>query len=135
MEVRDLWPESIKAVGAMSGNSWAYKLLEHWELAMYHNAEKIIVVTDTFKQIIASKGISAEKIDVVKNGVLLDKFKPIPKDEFLIKQLSLENKFVIGYIGTHGMAHALDFILKSATKTVDNIHFLLIGDGQRRNTY
>lgn len=133
MEVRDLWPESIKSVGAMSGDSLIYKALERVEISLYRSANKIVVVTDTFKNIITGKGIDSCKTEVVKNGVLLDKFSPIIKNEKLIKKLELENKFVVGYIGTHGMAHALDFVLKSASKiTNPNIHILLIGDGAKK---
>lgn len=133
MEVRDLWPESIKAVGAMSGDSILYKILEKLEQSMYHSAEKIVVVTDTFKKIITNKGISQEKIKVVKNGVILGNFQPMPKDKTILKELNLEGKFVIGYIGTHGMAHALDFVLKCASKLTDkDVHFLLIGGGAEK---
>lgn len=134
MEVRDLWPESIKAVGAMRGNSWTYKILEWWELAMYRSATIIIVVTNAFKKTITQKGITPNKIKIVKNGVLLDKFKPIPKAKNLIDELGLEDKFIVGYIGTHGMAHALDFILKSALYVDNAIHFLLIGDGAEKQS-
>lgn len=133
MEVRDLWPESIKAVGVMSGDSLLYKFLEKLEVSMHCSAEKIVVVTNTFKKIIKAKGINQEKIKVIKNGVILDNFLPMPKDKVLLNELSLNDKFVIGYIGTHGMAHALDFVLKCASKLNDKeIHFLLIGDGAEK---
>ena len=133
MEVRDLWPESIKAVGAMSGDSFGYRMLEKMEMSMYRSARQIVVVTDTFKKIIVEKGIDAKKIFVIKNGVRLDKFKPIEKDKTLLKELNLHGKFIIGYIGTHGMAHALDFVLQSAQKIKNkSIHFILLGDGAEK---
>lgn len=133
MEVRDLWPESIKSVGAMNGDSKVFKFLEAWEKALYKVADSIVVVTDTFKEVISKRGIDPKKIFVVKNGVDLTKFKPIEKDKELLSQYSLDGKFLIGYIGTHGMAHALDFVLKTASKIDDKqIHFLLIGDGAEK---
>lgn len=131
MEVRDLWPESIKAVNAVGGNriiDWLEKL----ELLLYRRARKIVVVTDAFKSNISRRGIPVEKIEVVKNGVHTDQYTPTPKAEKLISSLHLENKFVVGYIGTHGMAHKLDFILKSAQHVNSNIHFLFIGDGAEK---
>lgn len=131
MEVRDLWPESIKAVDAVGGNriiDW----LERLELLLYRRARKIVVVTDAFKSNISGRGIPAEKIEVVKNGVHIDQYAPAPKEENLISSLQLENKFVVGYIGTHGMAHKLDFILRSAQHVNSNIHFLFIGDGAEK---
>ena len=130
MEVRDLWPESIKTVGAMKDNLFI-RYFEWQEKRCYKSAEKIVVVTDSFKRKLIERGIDAEKISVIKNGVNKDLFKPVPKDEALIKELHLEGKTIIGYIGTHGMAHKLDFILESAHRLEgdDSLHFLLIGGG------
>ncbi|MEN0048520.1 MAG: glycosyltransferase family 4 protein [Bacteroidota bacterium] len=135
MEVRDLWPESIKAVGAMSANSLSYKFLEALELAMYKSARQIIVVTDAFKKYIKERKISESKIIVIKNGVDLTKISSTKnKNVKLVKQLNLEGKFVVGYIGTHGMAHKLDFVLNSASsdKLDKDICFLFIGDGAEK---
>ncbi len=101
---------------------------------MYQTASKIVVVTDSFKKVIIHKyGIDESKFSVVKNGVNTSLFVPRDKDTGLIKSLGLENKVIIGYIGTHGMAHALDFILKCAAKVQDEqIHFLFLGDGAKK---
>lgn len=132
MEIRDLWPETIAAVGAMNKGR-IYRALERLELRLYKSASKLIVVTDTFKKKISARGIAQEKISVHKNGVILDKFKPRPKDTDLLSLMpELEGKFVFAYIGTHGMTHGLDFILK-AIKQLEysnpEMHFLFIGDG------
>lgn len=133
MEVRDLWPESIKAVGAMK-DGWYLRWLEKLELYLYKKAASIVVVTDSFKENIARRGIPADKIEVVKNGVHLDKFLPQKKNESLLRELGIEGKFVVGYIGTHGMAHSLDFIIQSARQAPEKVHFLFIGDGaEKRN--
>ena len=135
MEVRDLWPESIAAVGAMSEGK-IYKILEWVELRLYKSAKKIIVVTDTFKRKISARGIDASKIDVHKNGVILDLFEPRPKDKELMKSNpQFEGKKVFAYIGTHGMAHGLSFILNSLPKLQQSLpqaHFLFIGEGAEK---
>ena len=132
MEVRDLWPESIRAVGAMNGESKVFSFLEKLELRLYRNAKRIVVVTDTFKEKIVQRGIPEEKIDVIKNGVLLDKYKPIDKNKRLIEKYGLDGQFVVGYIGTHGLAHALEFILRSAKSLSSDITILLLGDGAEK---
>ena len=134
-EVRDLWPESVVAVGAMKRNR-AIRFFEWLEIRLYKSATKIVVVTDSFKQNIIQKGIKSEKIDVFKNGANLALFIPQPKDEQLLNELSLKGKFVFAYIGTHGMAHGLSFILdavSSIQNTHPHFHFLFIGDGAERN--
>lgn len=133
MEVRDLWPESIKTVGAMKDNMFI-RYFEWEEMRCYRSARKIIVVTDSFKRTLISRGVPADKIAVVKNGANRDLFKPIPKDTALIEKLGLEGKKIIGYIGTHGMAHKLDFILQCAShmQGTNNYHFLFIGSGAEK---
>ncbi len=131
MEVRDLWPESIRAVNAMA-NSSVLDWLERIELFLYRKASRVVVVTESFEENIVSRGIDAGKMDVVKNGVKLDAYHPIPKDEALLADLQLQNKFVVGYIGTHGMAHKLDFIMECAREAAKDVHFLFIGDGAEK---
>ena len=134
MEVRDLWPESIKTVGAMKDNAFI-RYFEWEEKRCYKSASKIVVVTDSFKKTLMNRGIAPEKIAVVKNGVDRDLFKPVSKDEVILKELGLEGKKIIGYIGTHGMAHKLDFILTCAQhmQGKNNFHFILMGAGAKKN--
>lgn len=130
MEVRDLWPESIKAVGAMKKSNIILKILDQLVLFLYRNADRIVVVTDTFKLSIVACGVEEHKIHVIKNGVHLHQYQQSPKNTDLLRKYKLENKFIIAYIGTHGMAHNLGFILDCAAKVEDNhIHFLFIGEG------
>lgn len=133
MEVRDLWPESIKTVGAMKDNLFI-RYFEWEEMRCYRSAKTIVVVTDSFKRTLTARGIDEAKIKVVKNGVDKEMFKPVPKDEALIGELGLEGKRIIGYIGTHGMAHKLDFILDCARNMQgrNDFHFLFIGAGAER---
>ncbi|MCO5268220.1 MAG: glycosyltransferase family 4 protein [Brumimicrobium sp.] len=134
MEVRDLWPESIVAVGAMKKNAFI-RFFEWVEKRLYKSATKIVVVTDAFKKKIIEKGIHEDKILVHKNGANLELFVPQEKNQKLLKELNLEGKKVFAYIGTHGMAHGLDFILNSIGDFQDshpNFHFLFIGDGAER---
>jgi glycosyltransferase involved in cell wall biosynthesis len=128
-ELRDLWPESIKTVGAMKEGK-AIDILEKIELGLYNDANKVVALTDAFKTNLINRGIDANKIEVVTNGSNRQLFSPRVKDVELLKKFELEGKFVIGYIGTHGMAHSLDFIVTTIAKIKDkNIHFLFIGDG------
>lgn len=135
-ELRDIWPESIKAVGAMVDSS-AINFLEKIELFLYRKAALIVSVTNAFKQKLIERGIDGSKIEVVTNGVDMSRFKPIPKDAQLVAQLGLEGKFVGGYVGTHGLAHHLETILDAAEKLAaepggERFHFILLGDGARK---
>ena len=137
MEVRDIWPESIMAVGAMN-DGFIYRILEWIELRLYKSANKIIVVTDAFKENISSRGIDSAKIYVHKNGVNLEIYQPREKDKELIESYpQLSGKMVFAYIGTHGMAHGLSFILSSLVKVQEILpqaHFLFIGEGAEKKS-
>ena len=136
MEVRDLWPDSIVAVGLMNKDSKLFRLLKKIEHHLYFRAYKIVVVTNSFKDyIIKEHQIKPEKVGVFKNGVIMNNLKkPKLNDVITLKEsLGLKNKIVISYIGTHGLAHGLNFILKSISKISNtNLHFLFIGDGAEK---
>lgn len=131
MEVRDLWPESIRAVDALQSN-WVINLLEKVELFLYRRAFRVVVVTDSFKQNLVDRGIRPDKIFVVKNGVDLTHYQPEPKNESLLQAYQLTGKFVVGYVGTHGLAHSLDFIVQCLKDVESNFHFVFIGDGAEK---
>ena len=134
MEVRDLWPNSIVAVGSMSSNSLVFKFLKFIENKLYHNSKKIVVVTDSFKKyLVEEHGIKEDKIGVFKNGFVFNKNKFFNNIDDFKEKIGFKNKILISYIGTHGLAHGLKFILNSIQK-IDNtkIHFLFIGDGAEK---
>jgi len=132
-EIRDLWPASIRAVGA--SRSRALDLVERLELFLYRKADRIISLTQSFRRDLASRGIPVEKNDVVTNAVDLRQFGPeqvrfdarerlcIPKDAFLA-----------GYIGTTGLAHDLEKVLDAADRCRDEARlcFLIMGEGAKR---
>jgi glycosyltransferase involved in cell wall biosynthesis len=135
-ELRDIWPESIKAVGAMK-DSLVIRWLEVIEMFLYRHASKIVAVTHTFKDILVRRGIDANKIDVVTNGVDLENFSPQERDATLVRSLGLDGCFAAGYIGTHGLAHGLDTLLDAAillqqTPGAENVRILLLGDGVKK---
>lgn len=131
-ELRDLWPETIKAVGAMK-NARAIAWLEKLELFLYRKSAKVISVTKSFKRNLISRGIDGSKIEIVTNGVDISQFTPRPKDAALTKELGLEGKFVAGYIGTHGLCHGLETLVTAAERLRGTgIVFLFLGDGARK---
>jgi glycosyltransferase involved in cell wall biosynthesis len=133
LEIRDLWPESILAVGAIK-NRMIISILEWLELFAYRKADRIVPVTDSFQRYMEDKGISRGKISVIKNGADLSLYEPITGQNPLAQSLGLEGKFVAAYFGTHGMAHHLETILYAAQrlKQYQDIVFLLAGDGADR---
>ena len=133
LEIRDLWPESILAVGAIK-NAYIIKILEWLERFVYRNADHIVPVTYAFKKHIEQYVGDARKITVIRNGVNFELFKYQDKNKELARLIGVENKFVASYVGTHGMAHGLNIILEAAERLKDQpkIVFLMIGDGAEK---
>ena len=132
-ELRDIWPESIRAVGAISGDSKIFKFLEKIELRLYKRSSRVISVTESFKKNLIERGIDSKKVKVVINGANLERFSKMEKDAALVEKYNLKGKFVAGYVGTHGMAHKLDFILNSWPKNNPDFHLMLMGDGAEKS--
>jgi len=132
-EVRDLWPESL---WMLKRKSFIYKLFSWFEYFFYNKADKIVVVTNSFKNTIVKNGISPKKINVFFNGSYFEDTPTNNKDAALIrKNLKLNDKVILGYIGTFGIAQKLPFFLDLANKLYKrypSIHLLFIGDGADR---
>jgi len=133
-ELGDLWPASIVAVGAMRPSP-VVGLLERFELFLYRQSACVAALTRSFKANLVSRGIPADKIAVVINGVDLHRYGPRPKDDELLDQWGLRGKFVVGYVGTLGMAHGLANVLAAAERlrADESIAFLLVGPGAERD--
>ncbi|HCU53361.1 MAG TPA: glycosyltransferase WbuB [Gammaproteobacteria bacterium] len=129
-ELRDLWPDSIIAVGAMQ-ETWVIGWLRKLEYFLYRRAARIVSVSPSFKRILITNGIDPEKIAVVPNGVELTVYQPGPKPETLAKRLNVEGKFVAAYVGTVGMAHGIGTLLNAAKGLLhrQDIVFVVVGTG------
>jgi glycosyltransferase involved in cell wall biosynthesis len=132
-ELRDLWPDSIVAVGAMRETA-AIKWLRKLEYLLYRRAARIVSVTHSFRRVLSGNGIDPNKIAVVPNGVDLDSYQPGGNPSELASRLGLEGKFVAAYVGTIGMAHGLGAILEAAVRlrSRPDIAFVLVGTGAEK---
>jgi glycosyltransferase involved in cell wall biosynthesis len=134
-EVRDLYPDTILAVGAMK-KGMGIRFLEWVERQAYRHADAIVSVTDSFVGHIRDRGARCP-IAVIKNGVDLGFYRSEGAEEAarkLREELGLGDRFVAAYVGTHGMSHALETIIEAAglMKGETGIVFLLVGDGSER---
>lgn len=134
-ELGDLWPESIRAVGVFRASALIWPI-EQLELFLYSQSARVVALTDSFKQNLVSRGIAPEKIDVVINGVELSRYSPRAKDSELVSRHGFGEKFIVGYLGTHGMAHGLENVLLAAQELetqCPRAHILFVGAGAERD--
>ncbi|HUE13725.1 MAG TPA: glycosyltransferase family 4 protein [Planctomycetaceae bacterium] len=134
LEVRDIWPESIVTVGAIKSRP-ARRILEWLEHWMYAAARRIVTVGDGYRARLLERGVPPDKIAVIPNGVDTTQFVPRPPSVRL--RTHEERKFVCAYVGTVGMAHGLDVVLRAAQKLKragrSDVVFWIVGDGAERS--
>lgn len=136
LEVRDLWPESLAAVGAANENSLLYKALNGMAGFLYRACDRMVVVTSPFQQHLVEKcQVPPEKISVIENGVDAELFNPDAQRAEIRAALHADGKFVVSYIGTIGMAHGLQTVVEAASQlqhSAPNVLFLLVGEGAEK---
>jgi glycosyltransferase involved in cell wall biosynthesis len=132
LEVRDLWPDSIAAVGAMR-NGLLLRLLKRLEAKMYAAAHEIVTVGEGYKDELIQRDVQAAKISVVPNGVDGEVFYPRYPEQKLRETYGPNHEFLCSYCGTIGMASGLEVVLRTAKllkdRQRDDIKFLLVGAG------
>jgi glycosyltransferase involved in cell wall biosynthesis len=139
-EVRDLWPESLTAVGVGDEDSLLHHALAAVAKFLYQRSDLIVVVTPAFKHhLMRHWRVPAEKIAIVENGVETDLFTPAPPaaNQALRRELGADGKFnfIACYIGTMGMAHGLETLLDAAHQLQSRsstAQFLLVGEGAEK---
>lgn len=132
-EVRDIWPQSAVELGALS-NRLLIRALRAIESFLYRRAALIVAVADSTRQYLLEKGIPAGKIAVIPNGIDAKFLMAVVAPGELRSELGLEGKFIVSYIGTHGMSHALETVLNAAQllRSDDSVHFLFVGEGAEK---
>jgi glycosyltransferase involved in cell wall biosynthesis len=135
-EIRDLWPESAIDTGVLQ-NKAIIKFAYWFESFIYRKATLINVLTPAFRdKLINDKGVAPEKIIFIPNAADFSLSEKLLK-EFDVnafrKTHNLEEKFVITYVGAHGVANHLIQVIEAAERLTDtNVLFLLIGDGMQK---
>lgn len=137
LEIRDIWPESIAAVGAVSKRP-VLRVLEWLERLMYRRASHIVTVGQGYKTQLLERGVPEESISIITNGVDPDVYMPAAGDPVnpLRAKYGLNGQFLCGYVGTIGMACGLDVVLRAGellkAKGRDDVAIILVGDGAVR---
>lgn len=128
-EVRDIWPQSAVEL-KMIKSHLVIRLMEKLEKFLYYKADAVVVVAESFRDILKAKGVDAEKIVFLPNGIDRSRFDIKEDKKIIEKHVDLKGKFVIGYFGTMGIAHGLDIVIRAAEHfKKGDVHFVFIGDG------
>jgi glycosyltransferase involved in cell wall biosynthesis len=132
LEIRDIWPESIETVGAIS-NRVVLKLLTWLERRLYSAADHIVTVGEGYRAKLVERGVTMPRVTIISSGVESQRFTPRPAADDLCRQYGLTGNFVCSFIGTVGMACGLEILLRASKLLKDSritgVKFLVVGDG------
>ncbi|MHB0971889.1 MAG: glycosyltransferase family 4 protein [Thermoanaerobaculia bacterium] len=132
MEVRDLWPESIVAVGALK-DGFLVELLHKVERFLYRRAKAIVSVSPGFFPYLRSVGIPEGKLHLLPNGVDLVRFTPARPSSDVYAAAGVRQPFRVLYSGTVGMAHGLELVIEAGDRLRGTeVALVVVGEGARR---
>jgi glycosyltransferase involved in cell wall biosynthesis len=131
LEVRDLWPDYLVDMGVLRGRQ-AQRALFALERALLRRASRVVVVTDSFRSRIIEKGVPAERVAVVSNGVDTALYHPSDEAPPLPELARIPGEAVVGYLGNFGAGQGLSTLLDAAAALQARgapVRVVLAGDG------
>jgi glycosyltransferase involved in cell wall biosynthesis len=129
-EVGDLWPEAPVQMGIIR-NPLLKAILYKLEKSIYKRSKAIVALSEAIETEIQKK-VREKEIHVIPNMADTDFYKPEPKQPELEAKFGVQNKFVVSYIGTIGLANGLEYLIDCADashQTKLSLHFLICGEG------
>jgi len=131
--LQDVFPDSLVHTGICTEKSIFYKIGLWMEKVTYKNADKIIAISQDFKDILLKKGVPESKIEVVYNWVDENAVHKVDRsDNELFDTYKLDrSKFYVAYSGNVGLTQNMDLLVTVAQhfKENDEIGFVIVGDG------
>ncbi len=130
-ELRDLWPESIHAVGALR-TSLPLRILERLELYLYARASAVVCVTQSFIANLERRGVDSGKLRYVPNGIAPGFWAAGSRESGRTRLGVTPDQIAVTYTGTIGMAHGLGTVLQAARlleASLPRVRFFIVGDG------
>ncbi len=126
--LQDLYPEVPVSQGQLRSRP-AIWMLERIERYMYRRADRLSVITPSFRDNLIEKGVDPGKIEVIPNFVDVESIKPMPKENTFAREHGLIDRFVVTHSGNIGYVYDLEAMLKAADKLDPGFLFLIVGDG------
>jgi glycosyltransferase involved in cell wall biosynthesis len=133
LEVRDLWPEFVVAMGVFT-NPFLIRMARWLECFLYARARHILVNSPAYVDYLLGKGVPTAKITYIPYGTDTQMFSPQVDGTQTRRALGLDDQFVVLYSGALGQANDIYTLLRAAARLSShpNIRLLLVGDGKER---
>ncbi len=131
LELRDLWPDYMVELGMLRSRASRQALfgLERWLL---NRADEVVVVTESFRTRLIAKGVAAEHLHVVPNGVDLVRYAAQPSRPPVDALVKRAGEPIVGYLGTFGRGQGLSVVVDAAERLrarIPDARFVLAGGG------
>lgn len=131
-EVRGLWEVTRGSRDPNWMGGGMYRYMARMEADAAANADKVITITNALREELIARGVDERKITVVPNGVETSRFTPRERNQELAARHGLQDKTVVGYVGSILDYEGLGLLIDAAQKLKqerDDVAFLLVGDG------
>jgi putative colanic acid biosynthesis glycosyltransferase WcaI len=134
VDLRDLWPDEVVAVGAAREGSAPIRVLRAIERWMYRSADVVTCTTRAFADTVAERGVGEEKRRLLPNGADVELFRPLPRENEIAAEYPFGDRLVVMYSGLLGIKHGLETVIEAAALLRDreDVVFFLRGEGPRR---
>jgi len=128
IEIKDLWPQTLISMGALSEKSLIAKVMRLFERFIFKRAKKIFSLLPFANEYIESLGIASNKVVWVPNGVDFDRVKGLESYNG-----GSPDRLVVMYLGGHTASNALETVLQASVilrkQGIQKVHFIFVGDG------
>ncbi len=131
-EVRGLWEVTRGSRNPEWAQSNMFRYIARMEADAARGATKVFTITNALRDEMIARGVDGDKITVLPNGVDSSRFQPIARDETLARELGVQDKTVIGYIGSILDYEGLELLIDAAAELAavrSDFHVLFVGDG------
>ena len=132
-EVRGFWEDAAVSHGTAKEGDLRYRITRGLETRALRRADHCFCICEGLRNDIAARGIAADKITVIPNAVDIENFQPVERVDTALQQaLALQDKQVIGFIGSFYYYEGLDLLLQAASllrQRQPDLHVLLVGGG------
>jgi glycosyltransferase involved in cell wall biosynthesis len=132
-EVRGLWEITRISREPEWNNTEHYSMISRLEAQAAKDADAVFTLTNALKNELINRGVAAEKIHLLPNGVDSSRFLPKERNDELALKVGVKNKVVIGFLGSVVQYEGVEYIIQAASilkkKGIHNFAVLIVGDG------
>jgi glycosyltransferase involved in cell wall biosynthesis len=136
-EVRGLYEEVRRSKNEAHALTPQYRFASYLETLAATEADRVIAITDGLRDTLVRRGVPADTIDVIPNGVDTQRFRPLPRDEVLAEHYGLDGKIVIGYLGSLNWYEGHELLFEAFARLHARhpaVRLLIVGEGSHLNT-